>query len=263
MEQGSTKKLKGSNGLPMPIGYDNSKTVAGNASLRSDYDIEYSTDGSNGNTEGDKPQRSYGTESMQSSDIDTKVHAQISSATEGEENETSNKVSEITVTPMGFSGYVGSTFERAGKSEAHFAYAGAGFPCDGFALDERQLKRERRKQANRESARRSRLKKQAEYEEFVKTCESLTKVNMTLRSELEELKEKSAKLRLENAALMERVEFAPASQQGGMGSGKVGASVPRVENVRRDRNNHEKSTPESKLHQLIESNSRTDSVAAR
>ncbi|KAL5551913.1 hypothetical protein UlMin_002089 [Ulmus minor] len=256
MEQGSTKKLKGSNGLPMPIGYDNSKSVAGNASLRSDYDIDYSTDGSNGNTEGDKPQRSYGTESMQSSDIDAKVHAQISSATEGEENETSNKVSEITVTPMGFSGYVGSTFERTGKS-------GAGFPCDGFALDARQLKRERRKQANRESARRSRLKKQAEYEEFVKTCESLTKVNMTLRSELEELKEKSAKLRLENAALMERVEFAPASQQGGMGSTKVGASVPRVENVRRDRNNHEKSTPESKLHQLIESNSRTDSVAAR
>ena len=59
------------------------------------------------------------------------------------------------------------------------------------------------------------------------------------------------------------MEFAPASQQGGMGSGKDGAGVPRVENVRRDRNNHEKSTPESKLHQLIESNSRTDSVAAR
>ena len=64
------------------------------------------------------------------------------------------------------------------------------------------MKRERRKQANRESARRSRLRKQAEYEELVRRWESLNMENMALKSELGQLKDDSEKLRLENAALM-------------------------------------------------------------
>lgn len=64
------------------------------------------------------------------------------------------------------------------------------------------MKRERRKQANRESARRSRLRKQAEYEELVRRWEYLNMENMALKSELGQLKDDSEKLRLENAALM-------------------------------------------------------------
>lgn len=63
------------------------------------------------------------------------------------------------------------------------------------------MKREKRKQANRESARRSRLRKQAEYEELVKTCESLNAEKMALQSKIENLKGDSETLRLENAAL--------------------------------------------------------------
>ena len=64
------------------------------------------------------------------------------------------------------------------------------------------MKRERRKQANRESARKSRLRKQAEYEGLVKWWESLDMENVALKCELEQLKGDSEKLRLENTALM-------------------------------------------------------------
>ncbi|KAL5989245.1 Common plant regulatory factor [Asimina triloba] len=70
------------------------------------------------------------------------------------------------------------------------------------ALDERELKREKRKQSNRESARRSRLRKQAETEELAAKVESLTQENVSLRSEMSRLTEKSEKLRKENSVLM-------------------------------------------------------------
>ena len=68
--------------------------------------------------------------------------------------------------------------------------------------NERQLKRERRKQANRESARKSRLKKQAEVDELMRRYESLNVENTALKFELDQLKEDSEKMRIENAALM-------------------------------------------------------------
>ncbi|EPS74103.1 hypothetical protein M569_00654, partial [Genlisea aurea] len=67
---------------------------------------------------------------------------------------------------------------------------------------ERELKRERRKQSNRESARRSRLRKQAETEELANKVQALASDNMNLKSEINKLMENSAKLELENAALM-------------------------------------------------------------
>lgn len=72
--------------------------------------------------------------------------------------------------------------------------------------DERELKREKRKQSNRESARRSRLRKQAEMEELGKKVDSLNVENMALRSELNKLVEDSEKLRSENAALMDKLK---------------------------------------------------------
>ncbi|XP_021304060.1 common plant regulatory factor 1 isoform X2 [Sorghum bicolor] len=75
-------------------------------------------------------------------------------------------------------------------------------PADLSVKDERELKREKRKQSNRESARRSRLRKQAETEELATQVESLTTENTSLRSEIGRLTESSEKLRLENSALM-------------------------------------------------------------
>ncbi|XP_057724058.1 G-box-binding factor 1-like [Arachis stenosperma] len=51
--------------------------------------------------------------------------------------------------------------------------------------DERDLKRQKRKQSNRESARRSRLRKQAECEELQRKVESLGNESQTLREELQ------------------------------------------------------------------------------
>ena len=57
--------------------------------------------------------------------------------------------------------------------------------------DERELKRQRRKQSNRESARRSRLRKQAECEELGSRVGGLTEENEKLRGEVKRLFEQN------------------------------------------------------------------------
>eukprot|EP00959_Pyramimonas_sp_CCMP1952_P304823 6379701-Pyramimonas_sp.AAC.1 len=56
--------------------------------------------------------------------------------------------------------------------------------------DEREVKRQRRKQSNRESARRSRLRKQAECEDLGSRVNSLTHENVQLRQETNSLTER-------------------------------------------------------------------------
>ncbi|KAI5079421.1 hypothetical protein GOP47_0004900 [Adiantum capillus-veneris] len=73
--------------------------------------------------------------------------------------------------------------------------------------DERELKRQRRKQSNRESARRSRLRKQAECEELAAKVHSLEGENTTLRSELTRITEQCNKLSQENRSLMEQMHM--------------------------------------------------------
>ncbi|XP_057513025.1 common plant regulatory factor 1-like isoform X4 [Actinidia eriantha] len=79
--------------------------------------------------------------------------------------------------------------------------------------DQRQQKQERRKHANRESARRSRLRKQAETEELMERYESLKVENIALKSEMNQLTEGSEKLRVENAALMEKLNVADVTHK--------------------------------------------------
>ncbi|XP_058768147.1 bZIP transcription factor 16-like isoform X3 [Vicia villosa] len=67
--------------------------------------------------------------------------------------------------------------------------------------DERELKRQRRKQSNRESARRSRLRKQAECDELAQRADVLSEENASLRAELSRIKSEHAKALAENAAL--------------------------------------------------------------
>ncbi|KAG0483096.1 hypothetical protein HPP92_011180 [Vanilla planifolia] len=86
------------------------------------------------------------------------------------------------------------------------------------AMDERQLKRERRKQSNRESARRSRLRKQAETEELAVKVGTLTAENTSLRSEITRLTQSSEKLRSENSTLMEKLKMAKVKQAEHMNS---------------------------------------------
>ncbi len=75
------------------------------------------------------------------------------------------------------------------------------------AQDERELKRQRRKQSNRESARRSRLRKQAE-------CEGLGQKVLDLEAENVKLKETIAVLQAQlDAALGKTAAAAPAANQ--------------------------------------------------
>lgn len=71
--------------------------------------------------------------------------------------------------------------------------------------DERELKRQKRKQSNRESARRSRLRKQAECEELQVRVENLNTDNRTLREELQKLSEECEKLTSENSTIKEEL----------------------------------------------------------
>lgn len=81
--------------------------------------------------------------------------------------------------------------------------------------DERELKRQRRKQANRESARRSRLRKQAECEELETRVDTLTHENETLRKELTRVTDECKRLQVENGSLMHQLRSNPQPGSGG------------------------------------------------
>ncbi|KAL9246962.1 hypothetical protein vseg_020440 [Gypsophila vaccaria] len=85
--------------------------------------------------------------------------------------------------------------------------------------DERELKRQRRKQSNRESARRSRLRKQAECDELAQRAEVLKEENANLRSELNRIRSDYDHIMAENALLKERL---------GITSEDLGSSQPEL-----------------------------------
>ncbi|CAL9084014.1 unnamed protein product [Musa textilis] len=80
-----------------------------------------------------------------------------------------------------------------------------GAPSDLWLQDERELKRQRRKQSNRESARRSRLRKQAEYEELAQRADTLREENASMRAELTRIKEEYEQLLSQNTLLKEKL----------------------------------------------------------
>ncbi|RID43189.1 hypothetical protein BRARA_I00064 [Brassica rapa] len=119
--------------------------------------------------------------------------------------------------------------------------------------NEKEVKREKRKQSNRESARRSRLRKQAETEELSVKVDALVAENMTLRSKLGQLNDESEKLRLENQALLDQLKA--------QATGKTENLISGV-----DKNNSSvsgtSSSSKNAEQQLLNVSLRTDSVAA-
>uniref|UniRef100_A0A2P2M2Y2 Uncharacterized protein MANES_05G026700 n=2 Tax=Rhizophora mucronata TaxID=61149 RepID=A0A2P2M2Y2_RHIMU len=153
-------------------------------------------------------------------------------------------------------------------------------PSEGWLQNERELKRERRKQSNRESARRSRLRKQAETEDLARKVESLTAENVTLKSEINQLTERSEKLRLENAVLAEKLkntqlghtkgillkdhdeQRAPADSTENL-LARVNNSASADRKGREDDELYERNSKSgAKLHQLLDTSPRTDAVSA-
>ncbi|KAK9164089.1 hypothetical protein Syun_004991 [Stephania yunnanensis] len=72
--------------------------------------------------------------------------------------------------------------------------------------DEREQKKLKRKQSNRESARRSRLRKQEECEQLQTSVDRLNNENETLKKNIKELSEKCEVLSNENAAIRAELE---------------------------------------------------------
>uniref|UniRef100_A0A0C9QT24 TSA: Wollemia nobilis Ref_Wollemi_Transcript_10978_2763 transcribed RNA sequence n=1 Tax=Wollemia nobilis TaxID=56998 RepID=A0A0C9QT24_9CONI len=153
-----------------------------------------------------------------------------------------------------------------------------GVPPELWIQDERELKRQRRKQSNRESARRSRLRKQAECEELASKVESLTIENMNLRSELTRLAEECKKLTQDNASMMEQLnklhgeDTTTASEENG--PTKIGLQSVKAEgnghyhdisrginsnsSERNEQKQSEKCDSNGKLHTLLDANVRSD-----
>ncbi|CAH8374249.1 unnamed protein product [Eruca vesicaria subsp. sativa] len=76
--------------------------------------------------------------------------------------------------------------------------------------DERELKRQRRKQSNREAAQRSRLRKLAECDELAQYTEVLSAENASLRAERNRLKSQFEELTSENTSLKDQfLSFPP------------------------------------------------------
>ena len=93
-----------------------------------------------------------------------------------------------------------------GGAGAAAAAAGSGGSGGEVWMDERELKRQRRKQSNRESARRSRLRKQAECEDLGGRVDALSTENVTLRAELARLKETCGALETDNTVLTDKLK---------------------------------------------------------
>ncbi|CAN6483256.1 unnamed protein product [Victoria cruziana] len=290
-DQGLVKKLKGFDGLAVSIGNGNVDASDGQTHRQSqsaDSGSEGSSEGSDGNTGGRKRIAEELTLNGKSSNVDPKANGEAHASS-------SRSLAIAAVPPAGMtaegvpvSGMTpGVEFRNLASPKSKVGNAAPGLqpagvivparealPSELWLQDERELKRERRKQSNRESARRSRLRKQAETEELAMKVETLNSENLDLREELNRLKEKSEKLKQENLSLMEKVKKAQMERAGGaVILDKIEAQPAGVENFlsrmsnasqvnrsgQREAEGHENT---GKLHQLLESNSRTDAVAA-
>ncbi|XP_017635170.1 G-box-binding factor 3-like isoform X1 [Gossypium arboreum] len=252
---GLMKKLKGFDGLAMSIGNSTAENAESGAEPRPSQsaETEGSIDDSDGNTTGaDQTRRKRvreGTPPIAGVEGNNEARSKPVAAREATATISPKVVG--SVLPPGMTTSLELSNPPAKSSPTNVPRV---MPSEIWLQKERELKRERRKQSNRESARRSRLRKQAETEELARKVESLTAENTTLRSEINQLTEKSEKLRLENATLVE-----------GLKNGELGYAKDIIMNKKADKEGEmyeKKSNSGAKLHQLFDPSPRADAVAA-
>ncbi|XP_054781066.1 G-box-binding factor 3-like isoform X2 [Prosopis cineraria] len=280
-DQGLMKKLKGFDGLAMSIGNGNAESTDRGAEnrLSQSLDSESFSDGSDTNTAGaNQAKKKRSREGTPATDGDGKTGRQANPVSKA--GGASNKMTSITpATVVGtvVSSGMTTALELRNPSVLSTHSPSNPKPCavvppEAWIQNERDQKRERRKQSNRESARRSRLRKQAETEELARKVESLTSENITLKSEINRLTESSGKLKMENETLMEKLKNARGQKDGIILTPSTENLLSRVNNSSSCDNNRTKEgenalcekKPNSgaKLHQLLDTNPRTDAVAA-
>ncbi|GER48645.1 G-box binding factor [Striga asiatica] len=258
------KKLKESNGLAMSIGNGNGDSADHGTERRTSDSDETggSSDGSNGVTpragqRGKKrsregsPDKGDGKAPEKSSEVPAVEVGQASEKTVDVITPPANvpvKPTENTNTALVLKDVKSSPITVPSHS----------MPSETWLQNEKELKRERRKQSNRESARRSRLRKQAETEELAVKVQVLTAENITLKSEINKLIESSEQLKLQNATLMEKLK------DGQLKPVNTVNLLARVNNS--DSSDagdlHENRSPRAKLRQLLDTSPRADAVAA-
>lgn len=291
-DRGLMTKLKEFEGLAMSLGNGSADNVEGgtdNGHSQSG-ETEGSTDGSDTNEAGvSERSKKRSCETTPDNSGDDKSHSRRCT---GEVNDDAEKAI-VAVSPGKVADKVKgavlspsmTTLEMRNPASAHVKTSptngsplSPALPNETWLQNERELKREKRKQSNRESARRSRLRKQAEAEELAMRVQSLTGENLTLKSEINKLMENSEKLKLDNAALMERLKNEQLGQTEEVSLGKIDDKrlqpvgtvnlLARVNNSgSSDRTNeegevYENSSSGAKLHQLLDTSPRTDAVAA-
>ncbi|KAI3741362.1 hypothetical protein L1987_59034 [Smallanthus sonchifolius] len=267
-DRGLMKKLKGFDGLAMSIGNGNDD---GNSHSG---ETEGSSEGSDGNTtEGGQNNGKRSREESPNAPAEVgKTEPFTGQLFPAEQNEASKKVTSLTVAP-----YKASDSELKKSPTAMTSATLAVAPSEALFLNDRELKRERRKQSNRESARRSRLRKQAESEELAVRVEALTTENLNLKSQINRLTDTSEKLKLQNAKLMEKLKTVQLEQEpedprpdpnglslstanllSRVDNGSSSSSGGEVEVY--ESNNNQK--PGAKLRQLLDTSPRADAVVA-
>ncbi|CAA7402672.1 unnamed protein product [Spirodela intermedia] len=189
-DHGQTKKLKGPDGLPVSACNGRDKNEAGGGSQTRSQSTEDGTEGSSDGSDGNNENQTHGKPILEDSAAGKPVA--IRTVPGPEIRVPSAAKAKISV-PVPLS----SNATPPGRDGGH-----SDLWVHRLPQDERELKRERRKQSNRESARRSRLRKQAETEELAEKVKALKAENMALKSEISRLSENSANLRQENSALM-------------------------------------------------------------
>ncbi|MQL75146.1 hypothetical protein Taro_007529 [Colocasia esculenta] len=250
-DHGLTKKLRGHDGLSMTVCNGKDKNEAGDTAYTQSQSTEGGIDGSSDGSDGNSNQ------SQKKRALDDTAAGK----------------------PVATSSVPGLADRVSTAAKAKFS-APVSLPNGAVAPngdgDVRELKRERRKQSNRESARRSRLRKQAETEELALKVETLRVENLNLKSEISRLSENSAKLRQENSVLMEKLNNVQQGLSLDRSSDKVEDQTSPsagIENFlskinepttvsRSEQQDNETRDNAGKLHQLLETSPRADAAIA-
>lgn len=210
---GSLNMLTGKN--PSEHGKTSGASANGATSQSGESGSDSSSEGSEGNSHNDSHHKESGQE--QDGDVRSSQNGASRSPSEGKLNQA------MTIVPVPSSGPVtgpttnlniGMDYWANTASSAPAIHGkvtpttvpGAVVPAEQWIQDERELKRQRRKQSNRESARRSRLRKQAECEELAQRADVLKQENASLRDEVNRIRKEYEELLSKNNSLKEKLE---------------------------------------------------------